>query len=260
MQLSNTTIVCIRHGESEANFPLHQKDQKDQNLSKETINELIKAQGGDSSLTERGLEQARATALHLDPIFDTLVDTDNVLLYTSCLKRAQQTAAAFQQKDTQPLYLKKLQIIPEMKEYRRDDYVNAASFIEQIFKLFELLSYRTEASASIEPQIIVLFGHSLAFSVLFTIISFYKRGIKKETHKQLVMDQLLSSDPEKPKYLNTLFQLPNCSISVIQGLVEAVPRLDNPNKSNLVIDWRILGIGKVEHLVNDLKTGTQSPF
>lgn len=253
MELHKTTIVCIRHGESEANVHLH-KDIKGK--SETEIIELIKSSGDDPELTDKGKAQAKSTSDYLEPILTKVVDTDYVMLFTSELKRAQQTASFLKQTESQPLYITKLQVLPEMKEYNKEEYVEVATFIDQIFRLFAFLQHKSVSA--VEPQTIILVGHSLAFSTLFTIFAFHQKGIDPVLHKKLVSDRLTVEG--KPKYLNTFFELPNCSISVAQAVPEAIPRLDNPKRNDIQLTWKILGLGKIDHLDTSLKTGIHSPF
>jgi broad specificity phosphatase PhoE len=147
--LHKSTIVCIRHGESEANVHLHEDTA---HKTADQLTELIRSSGGDPALTTKGEAQAKATAEYLQPILSKIVQTDNILLFTSKLKRAQQTALALKQYEGQALYLSKLEVKDEMTEFSRDNYPNVGVFVDQIFELFVLLQQKAEEAMGPEPQ------------------------------------------------------------------------------------------------------------
>lgn len=227
-ELFRTTVVCIRHAESETNA----------SLSTEF----------DSKLTENGVKQAQKTAEHLQ---EPLVNASNgyVLAYCSPLLRTQRTMDEFCRHDHQPLKLKKRpNILDCMHEYRKEVHGNVEKFVDQTFELFYFL--QRKADVAVEEQTIVLFGHSLLFSTLFTIIANYHPEITKDEHKKRVLDRVVSK--HDPCYLITVYQLPNCSISVA---------CIDQSVSNKELAWNILSIGKCDHLLkHSMCSGHWSQF
>lgn len=228
MSKYETVIVCIRHGESESNAHLHEM-MKSPNFDASNV---ILKNNSDPELTEIGFKQALETAKHLT---DPIERTKSFEVFCSPLKRAQQTLLAFP-------HFKDHIILPNMIEYRRG--VNIESFLKQTYELFQFLNEK--GKSAMKPQTIFLVGHSISFSTLLTIFTMYRNGISEEEHVNKVRERF-----SNPDYLETIYQLPNCSISVLSGVV------DDQKK----VDWKVLGIGKCEHLSRfGLATGKLSDF
>lgn len=243
-----TTIVFIRHGESEANVLLHKNPQLF-GLYDEVTKNLLATCGDDPSLSERGKLQAETTALHLNATLHQLTIDEHVQLFVSPLTRAQQTLQAFQQHAHRPLYIKVAHVINEMCEYDPKTHNDAETFVKQVFQVFQLLENKTRCAVA-ERQTLLLFGHSLFFNTMLFIISTHHSTLSKEQHLQLVLNRLCNKD--RPKYLNCVYHLPNCSISSVKV---------QPFGSDNVLEWSILGVGKDHHLrEKNIATGGHSDF
>jgi phosphohistidine phosphatase SixA len=248
-KLYDTTIVCIRHAESQANLILHANKHLQDKHDDATSSLLSAAAGNDAPLTPLGHNQARATEQHLRRAL-TKADDDSLQVFCSPLLRARETLAAFQRDATMPLSIKKVETLTDMAEYDTQVHGSAEAFVEQIFRLFGFLRRKCE-SAVAEPRTIVLFGHSLAFSTLLYIVATARPGLSDSDHYRFVLDRLCNKD--RPAYLNTVYHLPNCSVSVA--------RVSHPSRNNNVAEWSILGVGKDDHLrALGVNTGNQCDF
>jgi broad specificity phosphatase PhoE len=177
------TIVFVRHGESEANEFIHNKDPDFE----------TKINIGDPHLTPKGHEQAKATADYLFGIFKKK-PCKNVTILVSPFTRTKQTAQPFidlmsfpQVQETTLLteYTKPDKTIPN--ELTRKGVKNHPSwehFLMQM-RLFvlELVTH--------ESDLVFVFGHSLFLSAMTTFLECGKAPSK---------DQLV-------------FRFPNCSIT-----------------------------------------------
>jgi broad specificity phosphatase PhoE len=182
-------IILVRHGESEANVPLHTKQPLEDN------NEL---KNGDSKLTALGLKQACVTGKFLQQALEGVDDKD-VYVYSSPLLRAINTALQFR------LQTHTLHTLPCLIECtnanktipnesykwdvdKQESYKRVKHFIDDDFQ--SILEYKY--------KFVVIFGHSVFFSILLSVLSnstFY-RGDDD--------DDALT------------FHLPNCSITTIE--------------------------------------------
>lgn len=242
-----TTFVFVRHGESEANVLLHKNPHL---LGKydEQIDMLLAGCGKNPSLSERGNLQAVETAKRLcNSLRGGAIDND-VCILVSPLKRAQQTLQVFMA-ELSETFLRdapKVEIVDEMQEYERTTHRDAQTFVCTVFVIFKKLHERALLH---KTQTIILFGHSLVFNTLLHIIGTHSADLDEDAHLRLVLQRMCSV--KDPRFLNTVFHLPNCSISVAQ----------TKKKDESSVDWSILGVGKDDHLRTvNLATGGHSDF
>jgi broad specificity phosphatase PhoE len=187
------------------------------------------------------------------------MDDGFVQVFCSPMTRARQTLAAFHAEPTQPLSLSgtTFHFLDDMIEYSAETHENTTAFVDQIYRLFCVL--QKKATIAVEPQTILLFGHSLAFSTLLTMFATHRRGITAEEHRALVLHRV--ANKEKPSFLETVYQLPNCSISVAQALQRWEAKEGKKEATASSLEWSILGVAKCQHLSQlNLATGTKSDF
>jgi hypothetical protein len=244
-KLFETTIVCIRHGESEANVLLHRKGLEGKH--DEATRSMLRSAGDDPALTPRGVEQARATERHLRAPLETACRQHSVQVCCSPLRRANETLQAFKTDESMPLFVKNVEVLPNMLEYDTETHGTAAAFVDQVLRLFRGLRRKCE-SAVAEPRTLMLFGHSLVFSTLLHVAAVSRPGLSDDAHREAVLEKLC--DKKNVAYLNVVYQLPNCSVSVLRA-----------THRNGQFEWCVLGAGKDDHLrALGLNTGNKSDF
>ena len=241
MSKNLTTIVCIRHGESLANVFIHEAG-KTSDYSKE-MTEKINSVGDDPQMSDKGRDQAVKTAQHLREALKEITDETFVMIYTSPMIRAQQTLAPFIAAG-EPFHGKKITIKEEMVEFDRKTQKSVKDFVTSVVLFFKMLERK--ATIACEDQHIFLFGHSLFFSVFLHVVTMHRPEISTDELINLVAERCCD---EKNNFINVAFHLPNCSISSVQA-----------EQKNGETYWKILGVGKADHLPLDIRTGHHSLF
>ncbi len=191
-------IIFVRHGESEANKYLHENEVVDED----------KLNSADPGLTNRGYHQAVTTSEYLLAVF-ALDRASEIHVMFSPLERAKKTFAVFSSYwrgrqggmilgdevlalfEWSPLKKKMPQELLE-KGLKNDD-----SWDDFIIRVVMFKNFLKEKIRSIEPgEAIVIFGHSLFFSVL--------------------MQHLMCQELFFPSEGHISLQIPNCSISCFE--------------------------------------------
>jgi broad specificity phosphatase PhoE len=219
-----TTVIFVRHGESESNWFLHQ-DKTDPELSKK-INAL-----GDPKLTGLGSKQADKVGEYLH----RLLKGKNLRIFTSPFQRTSETAEPFISRKVKEKIAFSIQTLGVLQEYTKpqkhltQDHHNKGivhhetwdDFTKQIRAFVDELEDHCQEN----DHPIVIFGHSLYLSVLVSYIA--------------------SSKEMMPKKEQLVFRFPNCSITTFEYSQSS---------------WRIFNVGSLAHLKKGLITGTECPF
>lgn len=242
-----TTIVCIRHGESEGNLNFQLKRLQGP-VSDEEFAQINRDIGLDPPLTERGKEQARLTGKKILPALQNGLKDGTVTIYCSPLTRAKDTCEIALQ-EIPSLFAENVIYLDDLMEYSVERQKTSLFFVEKVHQVFLLL--QEKAATAKCNQTIVLFGHSWFFSTLFVAFSTHYREISAEEHKAAIMSR--TARKSDPTYLNIAYRLPNCSINTaIAEKVEA---------NEVFIDWTIHRVGKCDHLTDEqISTGNKTKF
>ena len=225
-----TTILFVRHGESDANTFIH-KNPNDPHLEMK-INSIP-----DPQLTEIGKLQANCVGLFLA---DKLKGK-HVHLITSLFTRTIQTSEPFHNLHKE--FIKIYDNDPLLQEYNRPGkhqteggkifktHHTWKSFTDDVETFVDVLENITNSDfqASLQNDNsttpIVIFGHSLFLSVMLSYIG--------------------SSKTMTPDQSQLIFKSPNCSITTL-----------NYSQGT----WKIYNVNSIAHLPNELVTGTECPF
>jgi broad specificity phosphatase PhoE len=215
-----TTILFVRHGESDANAYIH-ADPNDPNLQHKL--DMM----GDPDLTPVGHEQAKAVGEYLaNKLFG-----QKAYVLTSQLARTKQTAEPFCKLhdttyDSDELLLEytrphKLLTEAELKRGIKT-HETWDIFTQQMETFIDALEVIMQCSGD-KP--IVIFGHSLFLSVMVSYLGSCKKMI-----------------PDKSQLT---FRFPNCSITAFQYSQGT---------------WKIFQVASIAHLPKEIVTGTECPY
>lgn len=216
-----TSVIFVRHGESETNVHIH-RNPTDPDLSKK-IDAL-----GDPELSELGCKQAQAVGKYLE---NALKD-QKVRVLTSQFTRTNQTAEPFMNSHGNIEVHQKLDCIQEYTkpskkltdEHKDKGIIHHRSWnhftdiMDSFVDLLEFLAQSNDAP-------IVVFGHSLYFSVLVSYLASGKRHL--------------------PRKQDLIFRFPNCSITSMQYSQGS---------------WRIFNVASLAHIPRGLITGTECKY
>lgn len=223
-----TTIIFVRHGESQANVHIH-NDPNDPDLSQK-ICAL-----GDPELSHKGFTQATAVGNYLNKKLDCDYYEQKVRVLTSLYTRTIQTSQPFydtakgksiiemyEHTDMLCEYTKPMhQLTDEHKSKGLRHHETWKDFTDQVEDFVNLL----ETMCQVNQSPIVVFGHSLFISVLVSYLGSCKKMI-----------------PEKHELT---FRFPNCSITTF-----------NYSQGS----WKIFNVGSIAHLLPPHVTGVECPF
>ena len=219
--MKGRTIIFVRHGESDANAHQH-ADRNDPDLQQK-MDAL-----GDPGLTEMGVKQADATAVHLEKHV-----CGSFAVFTSCMRRAVDTASPFvilhDEKRTENTQLFRTALLNEYTRpgkkltgaHRNSGIGHHNSwddFTAQVPVFVDLMERLIRADT------VVVFGHSLFLSVLVSYLASGKKVL-----------------PEKDQ---CVFRFPNASITTF------VYEEDTKR-------WRVLHTASTAHLDDSIKTGLE---
>jgi broad specificity phosphatase PhoE len=240
------SLFCfVRHPESAANVALHeQKISFDQDAAH--LVDVI----ADPAITETGLKQAVLTVDHLSKhllmgqyadvhVFSSNLDRTrriSELFVQECAKRRDSVNWRDSRNDRRlQEYTKAATAVDMHPDVAVDE--SAGAFVERVHTFFNdvLRPLATQET----PTALVVFGHSQFFAALLHLMIADGDPLQKQISK-------LTSGAGAAR-LQTLFELPNCSITTVQFSTR-----DN--------NWHILGVGRDEHLAPELKTGRHSPL
>lgn len=291
--MSNTSndpvVLLIRHPESEANVHLHQHDSE---IDQSKISDIL-AQYGDPDITLKGKYQAQKTSQYLANQYRQLDPRPQVIIHASNLRRTHLIANLFSDcllelkclfQQSKEKHIKNIKTkdkltndkdqnldkslfdsynIPdilgpyfhtELQEYtRQEKKINREKFkIDQSPRDFIARVYRDFIKGflfqnqTVENELNVFFGHSLYWGVTLTILFLINqnRDLALPENQEELINLLLDSSGTK---INIMFEIPNCSITTL--------KYDRQKES-----WRILGVGKNNHLGSYLITGNHSVF
>ena len=217
-----TTILFIRHGESETNKFIHQ-DPNDPYLS-DKINAV-----GDPHLTDNGNMQSKQVG---DYLISYLKDK-KVRVLTSLFTRTIETSQPFCDEYALNIYTNEsLEILSEYTKPQKKltekhlkkglrNHTNWDDFTKTIEECVDIL----EDMAQCNNQPIIVFGHSLYISVLTSYLG--------------------SSKTFMPEKNQLTFRFPNCSITSYEYSQGT---------------WRIFNVASIAHLTQNVITGTECPF
>ena len=217
-----TTVIFVRHGESESNWFIHQ-DRNDPELSNK-INAL-----GDPNLTDQGRQQAECVGGYL---YERLKG-QNVRVFTSPFARTFQTSKPFVEKMEDDSILSKS--LPILQEYTKpekqltEDHLKRSIVHHKTWDDFtdniRVFVDQLEDHCQENGHPIVIFGHSLYLSAMTSYL-----GSSKQT---------------MPKKEQLVFRFPNCSITTFEF-----------SQGN----WRIFNVASLAHLPNRIITGVECSF
>lgn len=218
-----TTIVFIRHGESDSNVLLHQS-KNDINLSSK-ISAL-----GDPGLSELGEKQALAVGEYLRTI---LGPNQKVKVLTSLFSRTKQTAEPFcnlHKDNVEVFHLESLNEYTRPTKYLSQAHLDAglkhhkewSDFTNQIEEFVNSLEALAQSNVG---SVILIFGHSLFISVMVSYLG---------SHQTFM--------PDKSQLV---FRFPNCSITTMRYSLG---------------NWKLLNVGSIAHLPENLNSGVECPF
>ena len=217
-----TTILFIRHGESETNKFIHQ-DPNDPHLS-DKINAV-----GDPHLTENGILQAKQVGEYLI----TILKDKKVRVLTSLFTRTIETSQPFcDEYKSNVSENESLEILSEYTKPQKKltdehlkkglrNHIDWYDFTVSIEECVDIL----EDMAQCNNQPIIVFGHSLYISTLISYLG--------------------SSKMFMPEKSQLIFRFPNCSITSCEYSQGS---------------WRIFNVASIAHLTHDVITGTECPF
>lgn len=246
---SDASFILIRHPESRANHYLHNP-----NAYQKTVDELSQLinQEGDPDITETGKKQAKVTARHL---VDKLLGMKNLskmkIFYSrSGFKRTEAITNEFlaaweSSSDKQLEFLgdchleeytsAKKPFIPKIG-VRDKSPIDFIKRVHKDFMLNILKKYQDEPNS-----IFIFFGHSLYWSSVLSLIQ------QQILMPNLALETQLMNLIESEQQIKCAFHLPNCSLSIL-----------NYHRQSQI--WRILGVGKNDHLDKEIQTGGHSVF
>lgn len=217
-----TTIIFIRHGESETNKFIHQ-DPNDPHLS-DKLNAL-----GDPHLTENGKSQAKQVGTFLA----SKLDGKKVRVLTSLFTRTNETAKPFLELYAKNITMhERLELLSEYtkpeknltKEHLEKGLRNHQSWNDFVCTIKEFVDMLEDMSQCNDDPI-VIFGHSLYLSALTSYLG-----------------SSLTFMPEKTQLT---FRFPNCSITTFQYSQGC---------------WKIFNVASIAHLSENATTGTECEY
>ena len=215
-----TTVIFVRHGESQSNTLIHQ-DPNDPDLS-DKLNMI-----GDPHLTIKGHKQAGVLGEYLSK----QLGTKSVRVLTSLFTRTEQTSKPFC--DMHSKYIISKDCVDLLSEYTKPEkklteehykrglknHQNWDEFTKTVVDFVKILEEMVS-----EPSTIVVFGHSLYISVIISYLGSYKTFI--------------------PSKNELVFRHPNCSITTLKH--------DN--------SWKIFNVASIAHLPKEIVTGTECDY
>jgi len=216
-----TTILFVRHGESQANaFLQANPDHPDLERKMSAI--------PDTELTEKGHTQAQHVGEYLAKCFGE----KPVRVLTSLYTRTIQTSNPFQKLATKLTCVEHLGMLCEytnpkhtlsQENIDRGITIHTSwdNFLQHVAEFVDLVEDRAQQS----DIPIVVFGHSLFVSVLMSYIGSQKTFL--------------------PQKNELVFRFPNCSISSFEY-----------SEGN----WKILNVASIAHLPANCVTGTECDF
>jgi broad specificity phosphatase PhoE len=217
-----TTVVFVRHGESNSNVYLHENP-KDPELSSK-INAL-----GDPDLSELGKKQAAVVGKFLHKC----LINQKVRVLTSLFSRTKQTSDPFIKIFKKHIIsVNHLEVLNEYTKQEKNltekhlekgisHHDNWKHFTEKIIEFVDLLENLCQCNEST----IIVFGHSLFISATISYLG--------------------SSKQMMPLKNQLTFRLPNCSITTTEYSQGS---------------WRIFNVGSIAHLSKEIVTGTECSF
>lgn len=228
-------VVYVRHAESDANLIIHTSKSQRKVLTASQEDKLNSYH--DPDITPIGIKQADCTAAYLVSKIKSM-NKKTVDIYISPFKRAQDTAKPFidccisDELTLNVLTINDLQEYTPLNKVLTDEQKKVGlifhetydAFVERVVSFNEVL--KQELQKQDDDRIIVIFGHSLFFSVLMT----YHIG-----HEKI-----------RPTEISSL-QMPNCSISCESYRPES-------------LQWRTLVVSNASHLPREIATGIHVPF
>ena len=186
-------FVFVRHAESINNKGLHDNPHLANPQNEDERQKLQRlTQMWDPCLTERGLCDAKTTAKYLAEICKA--ENSTPIVWTSPLGRAQETALPFLNSG---VYVKEHRTIPELQEYTTpnknppegyicdQDWDQFCERVKELIPLIKNVPYE---------QTVIIFGHSLVFSILLSYIA---------------------ANEQFPKLEQNVIHLPNCSVTTV---------------------------------------------
>jgi len=219
-----TTVIFVRHGESESNWFIHQ-DKGDPELTN-NINAL-----GDPELTELGKNQAEAVGDYLHARLKDKI----VRVFSSPFARTHQTAEPFISRKSKERITFSCRTLGVLQEYTKpekqltEDHHNKGIVHHETWddftKRIRIFAEQLEDHCQENAHPIVIFGHSLYLSALTSYIA--------------------SSKQMMPKKEQLVFRIPNCSITTFEFSQGS---------------WRIFNVASLAHLRTKAITGTECPF
>jgi broad specificity phosphatase PhoE len=226
-------VVYVRHAESESNLILH--NNKDKNLSSSQEKNLNSYH--DPDITELGIKQSICTAQYILNKIKEMNKT-KINVWMSPFQRAQDTAMYFIDLCYKENIEINFKIIVELQEYTSPKKVLSEQqtkqgliihdtkeiFIDKVIKFNDTL--KTELKEHTKSDILIVFGHSLFFSNLFSY---------HINHEQF-----------RPNERGSI-RLPNCSISC-----------ESYNFDTL--KWNTYVLSNIAHLPKEYVTGEDVPF
>ena len=228
---NETTIICVRHGESDANVRLASNPHL-MGGPRDTATELLINGTEEPALTQLGIEQSKHVAARLAPVLCEALAQGTFQLFCSPLLRARQTCAEFQ-RDGMPLANVDVATDVELLqiEYSITTHQSTDEFVKQIQDLFWILN--TAATCATQHKTILLIGHSMVISTLLHFFATHYAGIEPADHYHFVRQRVA----RQSNHLSVVYYVSNCSTSVIKA--------KQSKRGNATdCDWTIYSIGE----------------
>lgn len=240
-------VIYVRHGETVSNKYLH-SGESSHHSRKSSGGDFVRNPAGsrfdprgdlldlaDPKLTEVGKEQAEEVGNHFQNILPQ-THYENLLLLVSPYQRTIDTSL--------PTYISlkrdyfiDYRILDELYEYTppqknipsKFNFENDKDFSSFVNRVREFnIQLKDICETLSKNTLVIIFGHSLFFSVLLEI--------------QSCQEEIVTIEKGS-------FHLPNCSLSVVVY-----------DKSDSEGEWSILGVGSISHLSLEIRTGTHNLF
>lgn len=221
-------VILVRHGESESNKIIH----INKTLTEDHEEQLSRF--SNPNLTDLGFKQATQTGNYLHNILKN--NNKKINVWISPYDRTQQTAKPFLDICLSQSMQLETNIVPDLYEYTSpkkqlgENLLKLGvghdhSFDDFVKRVIQFNSKLKEKLFEMdEDQILIIFGHSLFFSILM------EYQVVQESYSNIH---------------DVTFELPNCSISTIGFNFEK-------NK------WSIYNVATMSHLQSDYVTGTHT--
>jgi broad specificity phosphatase PhoE len=239
-----TTIIFVRHAESDANVFLHKGSNSITHFTqehKEIVNQQINALGN-PSITNVGQKQSETVGKYLvQQLLNENVKSEQILVSTSLFDRAESTAQSFVD-EWETTTKQKLNLFsdPLLCEYTSPDKKLSSHDLSKGITPHESWEHFTDQVKTFvqfmenvrEHDYVIIFGHSLFLSAMTSYIG--------------------SSKMFMPNKSQLVFRVPNCSITTFQYSKKS------PEDSHQ--KWKIHQQASIAHLPKELVTGRESSF